>query len=152
VVFITQGVLANFDFNQLVNPALVGLAEEGVHLMVTAGGSMANTIVAPAKIIVETYIPYDLVLPKTSVFVTNGCYNGVQQALSYGVPVVSAGISEDKSTGKLEWRWYRPENQHPVTGADPRFGPADIERSELPRARPEHRREHSEDGRSKDDC
>jgi MGT family glycosyltransferase len=97
VVFVTQGTLANFDFNQLVNPALVGLAEEDVHLVVTAGGSKADTIVAPKNVIVETYIPYDLVLPKTSVFVTNGGYNGVQQALSYGVPVVSAGISEDKS-------------------------------------------------------
>jgi UDP:flavonoid glycosyltransferase YjiC (YdhE family) len=32
----------------------------------------------------------------TSVFVTNGRYNGVQQALSYGVPIVCYGESEDK--------------------------------------------------------
>ena len=30
------------------------------------------------------------------VFVTNGGYNGVQQALSFGVPIVAAGLSEDK--------------------------------------------------------
>jgi UDP:flavonoid glycosyltransferase YjiC (YdhE family) len=107
VVFVTQGTLANVDFNQLVNPTLVGLAEEDVHLVVTAGGSKADTIVAPENVIVETSIPYDLVLPKTSVFVTNGGYNGVQQALSYGVPVVSAGISEDKSQVCERVNWSR---------------------------------------------
>jgi MGT family glycosyltransferase len=105
VVFVTQGTLANFDFNQLVNPALVGLAEEDVHLVVTAGGSKVDTIIAPENVIVETYIPYALVLPKSSLFVTNGGYNGVQQALSYGVPVVAAGVSEDKSQvcARVSW-------------------------------------------------
>ena len=28
LIFVTQGTLANFDFNQLVNPALDGLAEK----------------------------------------------------------------------------------------------------------------------------
>lgn len=96
VVFVTQGTLANFDFNQLVNPAIIGLAGEDVQVVVTAGGGPVEAIVAAGNSIVEPYIPYELILPKTSVFVTNGGYNGVQQALSYGVPVVSAGASEDK--------------------------------------------------------
>jgi MGT family glycosyltransferase len=96
VVFVTQGTLANFDFNQLVNPALAGLAGEAVQVVVTAGGGPVEAIVGSGNSIVEPYIPYELILPKTSVFVTNGGYNGVQQALSYGVPVVSAGATEDK--------------------------------------------------------
>jgi MGT family glycosyltransferase len=105
IVFVTQGTLANFDFDQLVNPALTGLADEAVQLVVTAGGADANTIVAPAHAIVEQYIPYELILPKTSVFITNGGYNGVQQALSYGVPVVSAGLSEDKGEVCARVNW-----------------------------------------------
>jgi UDP:flavonoid glycosyltransferase YjiC (YdhE family) len=96
VVFVTQGTLANFDFDQLINPALAGLAGKDVQVVVTAGGGPVEAIVASENSIVQPYIPYELILPKTSVFVTNGGYNGVQQALSYGVPIVSAGASEDK--------------------------------------------------------
>jgi UDP:flavonoid glycosyltransferase YjiC (YdhE family) len=96
LVFVTQGTLANFDFDQLINPALAGLAGEDVQVVVTAGGGPVETIVATGNSIVEPYISYELILPKTSAFVTNGGYNGVQQALSFGVPVVSAGASEDK--------------------------------------------------------
>jgi MGT family glycosyltransferase len=105
VVFVTQGTLANFDFNQLANPALLGLAEEAVQVIVTAGGSKVDAIAAPENVIVEAYLPYEMVLPKTSVFVTNGGYNGVQQALSYGVPIVAAGVSEDKSQvcARVSW-------------------------------------------------
>jgi UDP:flavonoid glycosyltransferase YjiC (YdhE family) len=96
VVFVTQGTLANFNFDLLVNPVLAGLADEEVQLIVAAGGGKGDAIVAPANAIVETYIPYELLLPKTDVFVTSCGYNGVQKALRYGVPVVSAGASEDK--------------------------------------------------------
>jgi MGT family glycosyltransferase len=105
VVFVTQGTLANFDFDQLLNPALSGLAGEDVQVLATAGGGPVEAIVPSGNSIVEGYIPYELILPKTSVFVTNGGYNGVQQALSYGVPVVSAGASEDKPQvcARLKW-------------------------------------------------
>lgn len=96
VVFVTQGTLANFDFDQLVRPAIAALASEDVQVVVTAGGASIDSISAPAKVIVEPYIPYEVILPLSSVFVTNGGYNGVQQALSYGVPIVSVGASEDK--------------------------------------------------------
>jgi UDP:flavonoid glycosyltransferase YjiC (YdhE family) len=105
VVFVTQGTLANFDFDQLLNPALSGLAGEDVQVLATAGGGPVEAIVPSGNSIVEGYIPYELILPKTSVFVTNGGYNGVQQALSYGVPVVSAGASEDKPQVCARVKW-----------------------------------------------
>jgi MGT family glycosyltransferase len=105
LVFVTQGTLANFDFNQLVRPALAGLAEEDVQLIATAGGSTADAILAPPGVIVEPYIPYDAILPRTSVFVTNGGYNGVQRALAHGVPIVAAGASEDKREVCLRINW-----------------------------------------------
>ena len=40
--------------------------------------------------------PYDELLPRTSVFATNGGYGGVQYALRYGVPIVATGGKEDK--------------------------------------------------------
>jgi UDP:flavonoid glycosyltransferase YjiC (YdhE family) len=96
VIFLTQGTLANYNFDHLVNPALAGLAEEDVQVIVTAGGGTIDGIVLQGNSIMESYLPYDLVLSRASVFVTNGGYNGVQQALSYGVPIVLAGATEDK--------------------------------------------------------
>lgn len=50
----------------------------------------------PANVRVSSYLPYDELLPKTSVLVTNGGYGGVQFALRHGVPLVVAGQSEEK--------------------------------------------------------
>jgi len=105
IVLVTQGTLANFDFDQLVNPAILGLADEPVQVVVTAGGTKDGKIVSANNAIVEPYVPYEQILPMTSVFVTNGGYNGVQQALSYGVPIVCYGASEDKPLVSARVRW-----------------------------------------------
>jgi MGT family glycosyltransferase len=105
VIFLTQGTVANHNFDHLVNPALAGLADEDVQVVVTAGGGRTDGIVLQKNSILEPYVPYDLIFPKTSVFVTNGGYTGVQQALTYGVPIVSAGVTEDKPRvgARVEW-------------------------------------------------
>jgi len=105
IVLVTQGTLANFNFDQLVNPALAGLASEPVQVVVTAGGSQEGRIQSAGNAIIESYIPYELLLPMTSVFITNGGYNGVQQALAYGVPVVCYGTSEDKPRVSARVAW-----------------------------------------------
>ena len=105
IVLVTQGTLANFDFDQLVNPAIQGLADEPVQVVVTAGGSEHGKIVSAKNAITESYVPYEKILPMTSVFITNGGYNGVQQALSYGVPIVCYGESEDKPLVSARVRW-----------------------------------------------
>jgi MGT family glycosyltransferase len=105
VVLVSQGTLANFDFDQLVNPALLGLADEPVQVVVTAGGSKDGKILSAENAIVQPYVPYEQILPRTSVFVTNGGYNGVQQALSYGVPIVCYGESEDKPRVSARVAW-----------------------------------------------
>jgi MGT family glycosyltransferase len=105
IVLVTQGTLANFDFDQLINPALIGLAGEPVQVVVTAGGSKDGKIQATENAIRESYVPYEQILPMTSVFITNGGYNGVQQALSYGVPIVCYGESEDKPLVSARVHW-----------------------------------------------
>ncbi|WP_158942941.1 glycosyltransferase [Granulicella sp. S190] len=105
IVLVTQGTLANFDFDQLINPAIKGLAEEPVQVVVTAGGSKEGKTLSAKNAIVEPYVPYERILPMTSVFVTNGGYNGVQQALSYGVPIVCYGESEDKPLVSARVQW-----------------------------------------------
>ena len=51
---------------------------------------------APGQRPGREYLPYDELLPRTAVYVTNGGYGGVQYALRYGVPIVATGGKEDK--------------------------------------------------------
>ncbi len=97
IVHVTQGTVANADFGQLVEPTCRGLADEDVLVVVTTGGRDPETLPPlPANVRVARYLPYDALLPRIDVLVTNGGYGGVQQALAAGVPIVVAGQTEDK--------------------------------------------------------
>lgn len=97
VVHVTQGTFANIDYDQLIAPTLRALADEDVVVVVTTGGRPLDTLPdLPANALAATYLPYDELLPRTSVFVTNGGYGGVQYALRFGVPIVATGGKEDK--------------------------------------------------------
>ncbi|GAA1030353.1 glycosyltransferase [Virgisporangium ochraceum] len=97
VVHLTQGTIANRDYGQLIAPALEGLAGEDVLVVVATGGRPVDTLPPlPSNARAAEFLPYDLLLPKTAVFVTNGGYGGVQYALRHGVPLVGAGRQEDK--------------------------------------------------------
>ncbi|MEX5713327.1 nucleotide disphospho-sugar-binding domain-containing protein [Parafrankia sp. FMc6] len=96
VVLVNQGTVAT-DADQLIRPALAGLADEDVLVVAVTGGSdPAELGPLPANARVERFIPFDQLLPRVEVFVTNGGYGGVQLALSHGVPIVGAGRTEDK--------------------------------------------------------
>jgi UDP:flavonoid glycosyltransferase YjiC (YdhE family) len=108
LVLITQGTVANRDFGQLVGPALVGLAEEkDLILLVTTGGQPIESVPAPipSNARVVEFLPYDLVLQHVDLLITNGGYGTVNMALSHGVPIVSAGLTEDKEevSEHVEW-------------------------------------------------
>lgn len=98
VVHVTQGTIANSDFDQLVGPTLEALAERDVLVVVSTGGRPVEALGGrvPANARVARYLPYDRLLPRVDVMVTNGGYGGVQQALAAGVPLVVAGQTEDK--------------------------------------------------------
>jgi len=51
---------------------------------------------APANARIAAFLPYDQLLGKVDVMITNGGYGGVQFALAHGVPLVVAGDTEDK--------------------------------------------------------
>jgi MGT family glycosyltransferase len=98
VVHLTQGTIGNADYRQLIAPALDGLAGEDVLVAVATGGRPVGSLPRlPGNARAAEFLPYDDLLPRTSVFVTNGGYGGVQYALRYGVPIVAAGAHEDKS-------------------------------------------------------
>jgi UDP:flavonoid glycosyltransferase YjiC (YdhE family) len=97
VIHVTQGTLANIDYAQVIAPTLHALAGDDVLVVVTTGGRPLDTLPPlPANARAATYLPYDQLLPRTAVYVTNGVYGGVQYALRYGVPIVATGGKEDK--------------------------------------------------------
>jgi MGT family glycosyltransferase len=105
VILVTQGTISNIDFNQIVNPAIKALVDADVQVIVTAGGGDMSTIHSSPNARVEPYVSYQQVLPKVDILITNGGYNGVQQALSFGVPVISGGITEDKPFVSVRVAW-----------------------------------------------
>lgn len=97
VVHVTQGTFANRDYAHAIAPTLEALADEHVLVVVATGGRPVATLPSlPANARAAEYLPYDDLLPRTAVYVTNGGYGGVHYALRYGVPIVATGGKEDK--------------------------------------------------------
>jgi MGT family glycosyltransferase len=105
VVLVTQGTLANRDFTEVIQPALAGLADENVTVIVAAGRSDTQILAVPENARVASFIPFDRILPKVDVLITNGGYGAVNHAFSLGVPVVVAGESEDKDMVAARVGW-----------------------------------------------
>lgn len=98
VVHVTQGTVATADFGRLIGPTLAALADDDVLVVVTTAGRPSSAIpgALPANARVAEFLPYDHLLPKVDVMVTNGGYGGVQYALAHGIPLVVAGATEEK--------------------------------------------------------
>ena len=108
VVLVTQGTVANHNFNLLVGPTLAALANEPDMLVVaTAGGRPIDAIPGPlpSNARVSSFLPFEWLLPKVDVLVTNGGYGSVNQAMSFGIPLVTAGLSEDKADVNARVAW-----------------------------------------------
>jgi MGT family glycosyltransferase len=105
VVLVTQGTLANYDLNEVIQPALTGLADEDVLVIAAAGRSDMETLIVPKNARVASFVPFDRLLPKVDVMVTNGGYGAVNHAFSLGVPIVVAGETEEKDiiAARIGW-------------------------------------------------
>ncbi len=108
VVLVTQGTVANHNFNLLVGPTLAALANEpDVLVVATAGGRPIDAIPGPlpSNARVSSYLPFEWLLPKVDVLVTNGGYGSINQAMSFGIPLVTAGLTEDKADVNARVAW-----------------------------------------------
>jgi hypothetical protein len=108
VVLVTQGTLANHNFQLLIAPTLAALANEpDVLVVATAGGRPVDAIpgAIPSNARVASYLPFEWLLPHVDVLVTNGGYGSVNQAMSFGIPLVTAGMTEDKADVNARVAW-----------------------------------------------
>jgi len=97
VVHVTQGT-QNIDPTDLIRPALEALAERDVLVAVSTGvlGREELPFPVPANARVAGFLPYDALLPRTDVVITNGGWGGTLAALSHTIPLVVAGGDLDK--------------------------------------------------------
>jgi len=106
VVHVSQGTVANQDFEELLLPTLRGLADRDVLVVASTGGRPVDALgELPANARVAEYLPYDELFTKTDAFVTNGGYGGIHFALRHGVPIVVAGLTEDKVEVSARVAW-----------------------------------------------
>jgi MGT family glycosyltransferase len=105
VFLVTQGTLANFDLQELVQPTLTALADENALVIAATGRADTGDLITPTNAKVEAFVPFVPLLPKVDVLITNGGYGAVQQALSFGVPLVVAGDTEEKAFTAARVAW-----------------------------------------------
>ena len=96
VIVVNQGTVAT-DPSELLKPSLAALAGDDVLVVAVTGGRDPRELgPVPDNARVERFIPFDRLLPKADVLVTNAGYGAIQLALAAGVPIVAAGKTEDK--------------------------------------------------------
>ena len=112
VVLVTQGTLRG-DPREVLSPALAALRAEGRPAVLTTGAADPQSLGGPGRvslperpgIAVESFVPYEAVLPHARAFVTNGGWTGVLLALAHGIPVLQVGRTEEKADigRRVEW-------------------------------------------------
>lgn len=109
IVLVSQGTVANSDLGELIAPTLEALATERVTVVATLGRADGRPVGSlrdiPANTVVTDFVPYADLMPRVAVFVTNGGYGGVQEALTHGVPMVVAGDTQDKVEVSARIAW-----------------------------------------------
>jgi UDP:flavonoid glycosyltransferase YjiC (YdhE family) len=108
LVLVTQGTLANRNlrathWSDVDWPA----KEEDVIVLATTGGQPSESILTeiPANAHVASFLPYELIMPSVDLLLTNGGYGTVNLALAHGIPIVSAGMTEDKGEVSAHVQW-----------------------------------------------
>ncbi len=112
VVLVTQGTLRS-DPREVLAPALEALRALGRPAVLTTGAGDPRSLGGPGLvtgpgvpgIAVESFVPYEAVLPHAGAFVTNGGWTGVLLALAHGTPVLQVGRTEEKADigRRVEW-------------------------------------------------
>lgn len=98
VVYFTLGVTFNALAKELFAPAIAGLRDEPIELVVTVGRDQdpAQFGPQPPNVHIERYIPQSLLFPRCDLIVCHGGWGTVLAALSEGLPLVLLPIGADQ--------------------------------------------------------
>jgi UDP:flavonoid glycosyltransferase YjiC (YdhE family) len=78
-----------------------------VTIIVTTGGQPVESIpvAIPSNARIASFLPYAQIMPEIDLLITNGGYGTVNMAISHGIPVISAGLTEDKEEVSAHVQW-----------------------------------------------
>ncbi|MDB5051911.1 MAG: UDP-glucuronosyl/UDP-glucosyltransferase [Fibrobacteres bacterium] len=109
VIVVSQGTMDNRDPEKLFVPVLEAL-KDGPHLVIATTG-YRNTEALRKRfpqdnVIIEDYLDFDVLLGHADLFICNGGFGSILQALMKGVPLLSAGKLEGKNdiNARIDWR------------------------------------------------
>ncbi|KAI9685358.1 MAG: hypothetical protein M1822_004489 [Bathelium mastoideum] len=98
LVIVTSGSLPTMTSKELIEPTLLALADLPVRVVAcTVAATLPPDFALPANARAARWIPFEALLPHADAVVSNGGYGAVSQALAAGVPLVVAGVTEDKA-------------------------------------------------------
>jgi MGT family glycosyltransferase len=111
VVVVAQGTIDNRDPDKLFVPTMTALAGSSYLCVATTGGRHTETLrrrFSADNLVIEDWLDYSTLLPLAALFISNGGYGSVVQALSHGVPLLLAGKLEGKAdvNARVDYRGY----------------------------------------------
>jgi len=99
IILISQGTFES-EHSKLIIPALEALKNED-HLLIVATGFHYTEGLRKKypqdNIVIEDFIDFDFMMPRTDIYITNGGYGGTILAIDYALPMVAAGVNEGKN-------------------------------------------------------
>jgi UDP:flavonoid glycosyltransferase YjiC (YdhE family) len=106
IVHVTQGT-QNVDPHDLIEPAFAALGRQPVLILATTGRPDAPLVPfpAPPNARLAGLVPYDALLSRTDVVITNGGWGGVLAAIAAGIPLIVAGGDLDKPEVAARVAW-----------------------------------------------
>ena len=99
IILISQGTFEP-DHSKLIIPSLEALKNQNYLLIVATGHHHTEELRSKykqANIIIEDFIDFDFIMPRTDIYITNGGYGGTLLAIDHALPMVAAGINEGKN-------------------------------------------------------
>lgn len=100
VIFVSQGTVS-VDYTELIIPSIEAFNERDDYILIAAlgvkGATLGDQVNLASNIKVIDYLPYDLILEASDVFVTNGGYGAFTHGIRNGCPMIIAGESEEKA-------------------------------------------------------
>jgi len=99
IVLVTQGT-AESDPKNILEPTLEAFKDTDTLVIATTGGNGTLALREKYKsknLIIESYIPFDEVMPYASVCITNGGYLTTLMSIANKLPVITSGIRGGKN-------------------------------------------------------